>query len=111
MTTNSETQPVAQPATAPVNPEPKPTKAKAAKKKAVTKKAVTKTKVTAAEKLIDAVCAKKGVTHAEACELLGWKQCLPYLVKVCEKAGIKLRKERQDDRTVRYYGQRPKRSK
>jgi hypothetical protein len=51
------------------------------------------------------------VTHAEACELLGWKQCLPYLVKVCEKAGIKLRKERQDDRTVRYYGQRPKRSK
>jgi hypothetical protein len=99
------------PETVPANPEPHPTKAKVAKKKAVTKKAAKKAKLTAAEKLIEAVCAKKGVTHAEACELLGWRQCLPYLVKVCENAGIKLRKERQDDRTVRYFGQRSKRSR
>jgi len=62
-------------------------------------------------KLVDAVCSKKGVTHAEACEIVGWKQCRPYLLKVCAAAKVKLRKERQDDGQVRYFGSKPARSK
>jgi len=53
------------------------------------------TKTTAAEKLIALVTRKQGVTHAEACEELGWKQCRPYLIKVCDAAKIILRKQRK----------------
>jgi hypothetical protein len=56
--------------------------------------------------LVDTVCRKQGATRAELVESLGWpgKQCLPYLMKSCEKAGVKLQKERKPGEPVRYYG-------
>jgi hypothetical protein len=56
--------------------------------------------------LVDTVCRKQGATHAELVEALGWPggQCLPYLVRVCAKAGVRLKKERKPGEAMRYYG-------
>jgi hypothetical protein len=56
--------------------------------------------------LVDTVCRKQGATHAELVEALGWPggQCLPYLTKVCAKAGVRLKKERKPGEAMRYYG-------
>ena len=56
-----------------------------------------------AGKLVDAICAKSGATHTELKKLIGWKSCLPYALKSCASAKIRLRKE-QEGREVRYYG-------
>jgi hypothetical protein len=60
----------------------------------------------AAAKLVDFICTKKGATHAELVAMLKWPggQCLPYLVRSCDRAKVKLRRERQEDGTVRYFG-------
>ena len=54
--------------------------------------------------LVDTICRKAGATHAELCAIIGWKQCLPFVMKSCQQAGVKLRKEREDGGVVRYYG-------
>jgi hypothetical protein len=82
----------------------KPTKKTKAKSKPKAKAKVTKPKQTAAAKLVALVTRKQGVTHAEACKAVGWKQCRPYLLKSCAAAGIRLRKERQENGEVRYFG-------
>ena len=53
--------------------------------------------------LVDAVCRKAGATHAELREIVKWKSCLPFALKMAAKAKVKLRKERQG-REVRYFG-------
>jgi hypothetical protein len=50
------------------------------------------------------VCRKHGATHAELCQVIGWKQCRPFLLKSAAQAKVKLRKERTDDGQVRYFG-------
>lgn len=59
---------------------------------------------TVAAQLITLTLRKSGVTHKEACAHLGWKQCRPYLFKVCAANGVRLRKEKLEDNTVRYFG-------
>lgn len=60
-------------------------------------------------KLVDAVCRKAGATHAELCEIVGWKSCLPFLLKSCQQTGVKLRKQKEEDgNAVRYFGSRKK---
>src|SRR5262245_49077190 len=56
--------------------------------------------------LVDTVCRKQGATHAELVEALGWPggQCLPYLIRVCQKAGVRLKKERKPGEAMRYFG-------
>jgi len=54
-------------------------------------------------KLVDAICAKSGATHAELKALIKWKSCLPFAMKSAKQAGIRLRKEREG-KEVRYYG-------
>jgi hypothetical protein len=54
--------------------------------------------------LVDTVCRKAGATHAELCEVVRWKQCLPFVMKSCKQAGVKLRKEREEGGVVRYFG-------
>jgi len=61
------------------------------------------------ERLVDAVCRKAGATHAELCKIVGWKQCLPFVIKSCQQAGIKLKKQKQEGGTVRYFGSKPAR--
>src|SRR5262245_60975289 len=56
-----------------------------------------------AAKLVDAICAKSGATHAELKKLIGWKSCLPYAMKSVVQAKVKLRKEREG-REVRFFG-------
>jgi hypothetical protein len=77
---------------------PKAMKKKAAakpKRKAKAKAKATKSKAqTAAAKLVALAVRKQGVSHAEACKAVGWKQCRPYLSSSCAAAGIRLRKER-----------------
>jgi hypothetical protein len=61
----------------------------------------------AAAKLVDAICGSKdGKTHAELVTMLGWPggQCLPYLQRSCEKAGVRLKKQRKPGEPMRYYG-------
>ena len=53
--------------------------------------------------LVDTVCRKQGATHAELCEAVGWKQCLPFLIQSAKQAKVTLRKEREG-REVRYFG-------
>ena len=54
-------------------------------------------------KLVDAICAKGGATHAELKKLIGWKSCLPFAMKSVVQAKVRLRKEREG-REVRYFG-------
>ena len=54
-------------------------------------------------KLVDAICAKGGATHAELKKLIGWKSCLPFAMKSVVQAKVKLRKEREG-REVRFFG-------
>ena len=56
--------------------------------------------------LVDAVCKQAGATHAELCQLVGWKQCLPFLIKSAKQARVTLRKEREEGGRVRYFGTR-----
>jgi hypothetical protein len=56
-----------------------------------------------AAKLVDAICAKSGATHAELKKLVGWKSCLPYAMKSVVQAKVRLRKEREG-REVRFFG-------
>src|SRR5262245_53696394 len=58
----------------------------------------------AGAKLVDAVCRKSGATHAELCAVVGWKQCRPFLLKSAAQARVKLRKQREADGQVRYFG-------
>ncbi len=53
--------------------------------------------------LADTVCRKAGATHKELCEAVGWAQCLPMMKKAVERAGIKLRSEK-DGVETRYFG-------
>jgi hypothetical protein len=102
---NTEANITPETATAPVNPEP--TQAKPATRKGTKRKGTKKVaKKTAAARLLDLVTRKAGVTHSEACKALGWKQCRPYLLKVAKQAGIRLRKEREADGQVRFFGRR-----
>lgn len=57
-------------------------------------------------KLVDFVCRAKGATNEELCNHIGWKQCLPYLKKSCDQAGVKLRTERKEGELTRYFGTR-----
>jgi hypothetical protein len=54
--------------------------------------------------LIDTVCRKQGATHAELCEVVKWRSCLPFMLKVAKLAKVTLRKEREG-RAVRYFGE------
>jgi hypothetical protein len=54
--------------------------------------------------LVDTVLRKQGATNAELCKAVGWKQCLPYLRKSCEQAGVKLRTEKPEGELTRYFG-------
>ena len=56
-----------------------------------------------AARLVDAICAKSGATHAELKKLIGWKSCLPYAMKSVVQAKVRLRKEREG-REVRFFG-------
>jgi hypothetical protein len=56
-----------------------------------------------AARLVDAICAKSGATHAELKKLVGWKSCLPYAMKSAAQAKVRLRKEREG-REVRFFG-------
>ena len=56
-------------------------------------------------KLVDAMCAKSGATHAELKALIKWKSCLPFALKSAAQARVRLRKEREG-KEVRYYGTR-----
>jgi hypothetical protein len=56
-----------------------------------------------AARLVDAICAKSGASHAELKKLVGWKSCLPYAMKSVVQAKVKLRKEREG-REVRFFG-------
>jgi hypothetical protein len=56
--------------------------------------------------LVDAVCKQAGATHAELCELVGWKQCLPFLIKSAKQAKVTLGKAREEGGRVRYFGTR-----
>ena len=58
-----------------------------------------------AAKLVDAICAKSGATHAELKKLVGWKSCLPYAMKSVVQAKVRLRKKREG-REVRFFGTR-----
>jgi hypothetical protein len=58
-----------------------------------------------AARLVDAICAKSGATHAELKKLVGWKSCLPYAMKSVVQAKVRLRKEREG-REVRFFGTR-----
>jgi hypothetical protein len=58
----------------------------------------------AGAKLVDAICSKAGATHAELRAVVKWKSCLPFAMKSAAQATIKLRKERQEDGQVRYFG-------
>lgn len=59
--------------------------------------------------LVDTVCRKAGATHAELCEIVGWKSCMPFLLKSCQQTGVKLRKQKEEDGiSVRYFGIRKK---
>ena len=60
----------------------------------------------AGAKLVDFVCRKEGATNEELCEMIGWKQCLPFLKKSCEQAGVKLKTEKEPGERTRYYGMR-----
>jgi hypothetical protein len=83
-------------------------KAKAKKVKAKLQKVARRSdgliKGSAGAKLVDAVCKPKGATHAELCEIVKWRACLPFLLKSAAQAKIKLRKEREG-RVVRYFGE------
>lgn len=54
--------------------------------------------------LVDTVCRARGATNKELCAVVGWKQCMPYVVRSCAQAGVKLRKERKPGEPMRYYG-------
>lgn len=54
--------------------------------------------------LVDTVCRPKGATNKELCAVVGWTQCMPFVVRSCEQAGVKLRKERKPGEPMRYYG-------
>ena len=54
-------------------------------------------------KLVDAVCKPAGATHAELREIVKWKSCLPFMLKMAAKAKVRLRKEREGAQ-VRYFG-------
>jgi hypothetical protein len=56
--------------------------------------------------LVDFVCRKQGATNEELCKMIGWKQCLPFLRKCCDQAGVKLRTEKAEGELTRYYGTR-----
>ena len=58
----------------------------------------------AGARLVDFVCRKQGATNAELCEMICWKQCLPFLRKSCDQAGVKLRTEKSEGERTRYYG-------
>ena len=60
----------------------------------------------AGAKLVDAICAGKGATHKELCEIVKWKSCLPFAMKSVAQAKVKLRKEREPNGEVRYFGRR-----
>ena len=60
----------------------------------------------AGAKLVDTVCRAKGATNRELCEAVGWRQCLPFLRKSCDQAGVKLRTEKKEGELMRYYGTR-----
>jgi len=53
--------------------------------------------------LVDTVCKPKGATHRELCEVVKWRACLPFLLKVAKQAKVSLKKEREG-REVRYFG-------
>jgi hypothetical protein len=57
-------------------------------------------------KLVDAVCSKKGATHSELKAVVKWRSCLPFMLKSAKQAGVRLRKQRQEDGQVRYFGTR-----
>jgi hypothetical protein len=63
----------------------------------------------AGAKLVDFVCSRKednGATNKELCEYIGWVQCLPFLTKSCEQAGVELKRKKVDGQPTRYYGVR-----
>jgi hypothetical protein len=56
-----------------------------------------------AAKLVDLICSRTGATHGELKAAVKWKSCLPYALKSCTSAKVRLRKEREG-REVRYFG-------
>ena len=61
----------------------------------------------AGAKLVDYVLAAPR-TNEELCKMIGWKQCLPFLRKSCDQAGVKLKTEKVEGQRTRYYGMRKK---
>ena len=53
--------------------------------------------------LADTICRPEGATHAELCQVVGWRTCLPMAMEACKKAEISLRKEKEGNAT-RYFG-------
>jgi len=45
--------------------------------------------------LVDTVCKSKGATHSKLCQIVKWRQCLPFLIKSAAQAKVTLRKERE----------------
>jgi hypothetical protein len=63
----------------------------------------------AGAKLVDAVVkSKSGLTNEELCEMIGWKQCLPFLKKSCDQAGVKLTVTKEPGELARYHGTKKK---
>jgi hypothetical protein len=82
----------------------KPAKAKS--KPEVKRRADGLVENSAGAKLVDFVCRKQGATNAELCKMTGWKQCLPFLKKSCDQAGVKLTVTKEPGELARYHGTR-----
>lgn len=60
----------------------------------------------AGAKLVDTVLRKGGATNKELCEAVGWRQCMPFVRKSCDQAGVKLMVEKEPGELARYFGTR-----
>jgi hypothetical protein len=56
--------------------------------------------------LVDMVLRPKGASNLELCEAVGWAQCLPYMKKQAEKAGVEVDPRKAEGELTRYYGTR-----
>lgn len=89
-------------------PKPAPKPAKKPAKAEAKRRADGLIEGSAGARLVDFVCRKGGANNAELCKMIGWKQCLPFLRKSCDQAGVKLKTEKVEGQRTRYYGMRKK---
>lgn len=55
--------------------------------------------------LMDTVCRPEGATHQELCRAVGWKQCLPNMVRYADKVGVTVTSTKEGTHK-RYFGTR-----